>query len=870
MTTSTFLPIDIGTSPNDGTGDPIRSAFNKVNANFETLYQAVFTATSNIPGITFADLRDFDTPNYTTGSTAVASGPVLVAVNNSADGMANRLLLGGNGIAIDSPSSPNVIYVRSIFTASITSTAFTLVQRDASGQIDGVLSNTFTTSTSATPNTIATRDEYARLFATEFIGTASNAVNAVTAQNATSSTYAQGLWFPNPLGTLALPSTASGTSSAYTVVIRDGSGNIAGASGGGGGYTGSIGGTGYTGSLGNQGPIGYIGSAGTPTPGYTGSVGAGFTGSVGATGPAGSSSATVVLSVSNPTILVYAYANGVVADFSQAYGYLRVFQGPTDITNNIDVVLSSTSTLCTGTVNTAVNTPVTGPKGYYSVTAMDLNSDTAQLTLAVSYPSEFGTSTLTQVVSVNKTQVGYEIVGSLPVTNLFEGRIVFYNGQLWRYTSGAWTTAVPATDITGTINSASIALVNAQAVLGDLLYANMQAVNLLGTITETQIASDAISSPKIQAGAIVAGKIGAGAVVANTIAAGAITATNLIASGIITGSLIATGTIVASNMAANSITATNIASNAVTADKIEAGAVTAAKISVTQLSALTATMGTVTAGVVQNASGSAKFDLTNGKIVFNNGVYMKVTGIGFGANSDYLEWYGPTVSEASNFVACNDANAIFYLKTDGTAFFGGVTNAPLVTHEYVNVTTSDIVGYEIVPRGVDKVLIELWGASGTGGNNTDGGPGGNNITGGSGGTGAYSLSEVTGLSTQTGTVITYVIPGYPSSVGENGGTATVTATIVTMYAPGGGAGGSGTSISVGSAGSAGYTGSGGNLLNLPGTAGSAGINGATQLAGPLGTAGYTLVGGDGGGGIDRGPIIPFAFGEGGQVVFRYF
>jgi hypothetical protein len=872
MTTSTFLPIEIGTSPNDGTGDPIRSAFNKVNANFETLYQAVFTATSNIPGITFADLRDFDTPNYNTGSIAVTSGPVLVAVNNAGDGMANRLLVGGNGIAVDNPSATNIITIRSIFTASITSTAFTLVQRNSIGQIDGVLSNTFSTSTAATPNTIAARDEYARLFATEFIGTASNAVNAVTAQNATSSTYSQGLWFPNPLGTLILPSTASGTSSAYTVVVRDGDGNIAGAGGGGGGYTGSIGGIGYTGSLG----IGYTGSSGTPAPGYTGSSGAGFTGSMGTTGPAGSSSATVVLSVSNPTILVYAYANGVVADFSQAYGYLRVFQGPTDITSNIDVVLSSTSTLCTGTVNTAVNTPVTGPKGYYRVTGIIQTETSAQLTLSVAYPSEFGTSTLTQVVSVNKVEVGYEIVNSLPATNLFEGRIVFYNGQLWRYTSGAWTTAVPATDITGTINSASIALVNAQAVLGELLYANMQAVNLLGTITETQISSDAISSPKIQAGAIVAGKLGVGAVVANTIAAGAITATNLLVNNIITGNLIATATIVASNMAANSITATNIASNSIIADKIEAGAVTAAKISVNSLSALTATMGTVTAGIVQNASGSAKFDLTNGKIVFNNSVYMKVTGIGFGASSNYLEWYGPTVSEASNFVACNDANAIFYLKTDGTAFFGGVTNAPRVTNQYVALSTTTVV--EVVPRGVSLAIIELWGGSGTGNGNGDAAgpptPDYGYYTGGTGGSSGYCVSTV---NVTTGAQITFTLPGPVTGNGATGGSSVATATfLTTMYAPGGFAGYSGSNGGGGIGGLAGYSGSGGTDLNLPGTAGATGTTASGGTFGSYqtissvnGVVGYANRGSDGGIG-DNYVISGLRQGGGGKYTIRYF
>jgi hypothetical protein len=32
--------IDVGSTPNDGTGDPIRDAFGKANANFSELYAA--------------------------------------------------------------------------------------------------------------------------------------------------------------------------------------------------------------------------------------------------------------------------------------------------------------------------------------------------------------------------------------------------------------------------------------------------------------------------------------------------------------------------------------------------------------------------------------------------------------------------------------------------------------------------------------------------------------------------------------------------------------------------------------------------------------------------------------------------------------
>ena len=36
------LIIDIGTSPNKGDGDPIRTAFQKINANFNELYAGGF------------------------------------------------------------------------------------------------------------------------------------------------------------------------------------------------------------------------------------------------------------------------------------------------------------------------------------------------------------------------------------------------------------------------------------------------------------------------------------------------------------------------------------------------------------------------------------------------------------------------------------------------------------------------------------------------------------------------------------------------------------------------------------------------------------------------------------------------------------
>jgi hypothetical protein len=98
-----------------------------------------------------------------------------------------------------------------------------------------------------------------------------------------------------------------------------------------------------------------------------------------------------------------------------------------------------------------------------------------------------------------------EIVSSLPSTGNFQGRLVFLttDNKLYRWTGSAWTAAVPTTDLTG-------------------------------TITETQIANDAITTPKIAANAVTASEIAAATITGNKIVANTITGGLLATSGIIT------------------------------------------------------------------------------------------------------------------------------------------------------------------------------------------------------------------------------------------------------------------------------------------------------------------------------------------------
>lgn len=137
-------------------------------------------------------------------------------------------------------------------------------------------------------------------------------------------------------------------------------------------------------------------------------------------------------------------------------------------------------------------------------------------------------------------------------------------------------------------------------------------------ITATDISDGAISTPKLAANAIEADKIAALAVTTAKLAALAVSADKI---------------------AANAVTADKIAALAITAGKIAANTITADKMSISQLSAITADLGMVTAGtfqttsgtgprVVVSSSGSFPIWIGNGSIVntANGKLYMDTSG----------------------------------------------------------------------------------------------------------------------------------------------------------------------------------------------------------------------------------------------------
>jgi hypothetical protein len=235
MTTS-YQPIVIGANPNDGTGDNIRDAFDKVNNNFNTLYQYIFGVGGSTTGIRYIDLSD-GPQSYTTGTVQSVNGVIVVTVNNAGNQITNRLLSNGRGIVIDG-SNNGILSIQSAYTASITATAYTLVLRDGNGNISGSSGGGGGTASTAStlllvdatayetgsiysnPNTIAARDSSSNISANQFNGTATSALASLFATNSVNSTNTNNLLLG---GSYVASSTGT---TANTIVGRDDLGQI--------------------------------------------------------------------------------------------------------------------------------------------------------------------------------------------------------------------------------------------------------------------------------------------------------------------------------------------------------------------------------------------------------------------------------------------------------------------------------------------------------------------------------------------------------------------------------------------------------------------------------------------------------------------
>ena len=121
-----------------------------------------------------------------------------------------------------------------------------------------------------------------------------------------------------------------------------------------------------------------------------------------------------------------------------------------------------------------------------------------------------------------------------------------------------------------------------------------------------------------------------------------------------------------------------IATGAIQAVHIQSYSIDATKLNVTSLAAITANLGTVTAGVVQNAAGTTFFDLTNGRSQYRRGSYdLRMGSIGSGV----VLWYGPasigigSESRTNGAWAFGDDGKVYYGSAELTVGGGAAVKA---------------------------------------------------------------------------------------------------------------------------------------------------------------------------------------------------
>ena len=104
--------------------------------------------------------------------------------------------------------------------------------------------------------------------------------------------------------------------------------------------------------------------------------------------------------------------------------------------------------------------------------------------------------------------------------------------------------------------------------------------------------------------------------------------------------------------------------------------------------------------LIGSNAGPGSFNLINtdlrmgtGRIILNTGSFMQVQGLGFGRDSDLIEWFGPTMA----IEQCSRANGVTYKTLNGLAYFGGGLAAGVIKNA---VQTTDTTATAVLNSGV--------------------------------------------------------------------------------------------------------------------------------------------------------------------------
>jgi hypothetical protein len=230
---------------------------------------------------------------------------------------------------------------------------------------------------------------------------------------------------------------------------------------------------------------------------------------------------------------------------------------------------------------------------------------------------------------------------TLPDSNYPNNSVVVLTttGKLYRNLAGSWSAAVATTDLTG-------------------------------TITNTQIADDSISTPKLQANSITAAKIGAGEVTAGKLAADSVIA-GTIAAGAIRAVDAAFDTAAIQTADIANLAVTDAKINTLSASKITAGTIDANSITVTNLNATNITTGTLNGSRIGAGSitGGAGGHLASATITDANIVNATITSAKI-ASLDVSKLNAGTVNVGSGGITIAGTNCTISLGSTGLIMSG--------------------------------------------------------------------------------------------------------------------------------------------------------------------------------------------------------
>lgn len=141
----------------------------------------------------------------------------------------------------------------------------------------------------------------------------------------------------------------------------------------------------------------------------------------------------------------------------------------------------------------------------------------------------------------------------------------------------------------------------------------------------------------------------------------------------------------------------------------------------------------LTIGRLTNGTLNADMLMGTGRIIFDQGGYMKIQGIGFGSNNQFLEWFGPRQPSSGtiNTALCTETNAIQYLKTNGNAYFGGTLAVGVLKNSVQSSqisTTAQVETGNFSSNGGQRVVTYSLNYQNNGGNQTSIGNGSNSAT----------------------------------------------------------------------------------------------------------------------------------------------